>query len=183
MFPVPRTLYGEIGVRSHGRGVFKKEPISGSELGNKPVFWVVPNSLVFNIVFAWEGAVATTTASHDGLIASFRFPMYRVRPNRAALRFMKHFFTAGHGRYLMREHSPGAAGRNKTLRQGRLLSEYAWLPSATDQDRLARYIDSTEGKHRRVSERLSNQVERLREYRQTLITAAVTGQLDIEVAA
>ena len=178
----PDTIYTEIGVRSHGRGVFIKEPIRGVELGNKSVFWVQPNVLVFNIVFAWEGAVATTSDRHSGLICSHRFPAYDVASDLADLRFMKHYFTVGHGRFLMNEHSPGAAGRNKTLRQGSLMKEYAWLPDRKTQADLASRIDSETREFLRADEALSRQVEKLREYRQALITAAVTGQIDVEAA-
>lgn len=48
------AIYTEIGIRSHGRGVFHKVPVSGAQLGDKRVFQVVENALVLNIVFAWE---------------------------------------------------------------------------------------------------------------------------------
>ena len=39
-------LYREIGIRSHGKGLFHKEPVQGIELGNKRVFEIVPDCLV-----------------------------------------------------------------------------------------------------------------------------------------
>ncbi len=79
------TSYAEIGVRSHGKGLFYKEPVLGETLGNKRVFWVEPGCLVLNIVFAWEGAVAVTSEHEKGMIASHRFPMYRPDPVRLNL--------------------------------------------------------------------------------------------------
>ena len=72
----PDTQYTQIGMRSHGKGIFHKDPVSGKSLGNKRVFWVHPECLVLNIVFAWEQAVGKTTERENGLIASHRFPMY-----------------------------------------------------------------------------------------------------------
>ena len=69
----PNREYREIGIRSHGRGVFHKDPIKGKTLGDKRVFDVVPGSLAFNIVFAWEQAVALLTDDDAGFIASHRF--------------------------------------------------------------------------------------------------------------
>jgi len=63
-------LYREIGIRSHGKGIFHKPPVFGESLGNKRVFWVKEDSLVLNIVFAWEQAVAKTTSDETGMIAS-----------------------------------------------------------------------------------------------------------------
>ena len=34
----PNELYTQIGIRSHGKGIFYKEPVTGSVLGNKAVF-------------------------------------------------------------------------------------------------------------------------------------------------
>jgi type I restriction enzyme S subunit len=112
-----KTLYREIGVRSHGKGVFHKEPVSGSEIGNKRVFWVVANTLVVNIVFAWEQAVATTSAAEQGMIASHRFPMYLGRPGECDVRFLKYGFLTPQGKHLLGLASPGGAGRNRTLGQ------------------------------------------------------------------
>lgn len=61
--------YREIGIRSHGKGIFHKSPVTGESLGDKRVFWVVPDALVLNIVFAWEQAVAVTSSQEAGMIA------------------------------------------------------------------------------------------------------------------
>ena len=37
-------LYNQIGIRSHGKGIFYKEAVTGKELGNKRVFWVANSS-------------------------------------------------------------------------------------------------------------------------------------------
>ena len=47
-------MYTQIGIRSHGKGLFYKEPVTGASLGNKAVYWVEPDCFVLNIVFAWE---------------------------------------------------------------------------------------------------------------------------------
>jgi type I restriction enzyme S subunit len=111
------ATYREIGIRSHGKGIFHKEPISGKAIGDKRVFWVAEEVLVLNIVFAWEQAVAVTSPAEKGMIASHRFPMYSARPNKANVHFIKYFFLSEKGRELLGIASPGGAGRNKTLGQ------------------------------------------------------------------
>ncbi len=64
---IPNEYYQEIGISSHGKGIFHKPIIQGEELGNKRVFWVNENALVLNIVFAWEQAIANTTLKEKGL--------------------------------------------------------------------------------------------------------------------
>ena len=74
-------MYYEIGIRSHGKGIFYKEGITAAEIGNKRVFGVEPNCFIVNIVFAWERAVAKTTERERGMVASHRFPMYKPKEN------------------------------------------------------------------------------------------------------
>jgi type I restriction enzyme S subunit len=85
-------VYREIGVRSHGKGIFHKKEIKGHELGSKRVFWLHPDAFVVNIVFAWEHAVAKTSDRESGFIASHRFPMFIPRENRVELRFFNNLF-------------------------------------------------------------------------------------------
>ncbi len=56
IFPEPEKCYSEIGIRSHGKGLLHKAPVTGKSLGNKRVFRVYPGCFVVNIVFAWEQA-------------------------------------------------------------------------------------------------------------------------------
>jgi len=111
------TSYREIGIRSHGKGIFYKKVILGKELGNKSVFWIQPDCLILNIVFAWEQAVAKTTPKEVGFIASHRFPMYKPINDKVELDFILEFFKTPLGKHLLLLASPGGAGRNKTLGQ------------------------------------------------------------------
>ena len=96
--PIPAALYREIGIRSHGKGIFHKDPVKGATLGSKRVFSVVPGCLTVNIVFAWEGAVAVTGPREEGMIASHRFPMYRPKGNASVnVEFLRRFFQTSLG--------------------------------------------------------------------------------------
>ena len=68
--------YREIGIRSHGKGIFHKEETTATEIGNKRVFWVEPDRFVVNIVFAWERAVAKTTEKENGMIGLYHGVFY-----------------------------------------------------------------------------------------------------------
>ncbi|XOV76027.1 MAG: restriction endonuclease subunit S [Phycisphaerales bacterium] len=133
----PDTMYREIGVRSHGKGLFHKDAVRGSTLGTKRVFQVVADALVFNIVFAWERAVAVTTESERGFIASHRFPMFLPRSKRCDVRFMQRMFLTLAGKELLHIASPGGAGRNRTLSQSDLSNLHAVMPGLDEQRRIA----------------------------------------------
>ncbi len=125
--------YTQIGIRSHGKGIFYKEAVTGKELGNKSVFWVEPDCFVVNIVFAWEMAVAKTTQNDVGLIASHRFPMYKPKPELLDLDFLLYYFKMPLGKYLLGLASPGGAGRNKTLGQKEFAELEICIPSVNEQ--------------------------------------------------
>ncbi|HBJ87619.1 MAG TPA: hypothetical protein DDZ88_27930 [Verrucomicrobiales bacterium] len=137
----PDEIYREIGIRSHGKGVFHKEPISGIELGSKKVFWVEPGDFVLNIVFAWEGAVALISEAEAGRIGSHRFPTFRADPARLDLRFLLAYFKTPTGLELLGRVSPGGAGRNRTLSKTSFLRQEIPLPPLAEQRRIVARIE------------------------------------------
>ena len=136
----PKTVYQEIGIRSHGKGIFHKTPIYGFELGKKSVFWVKNNALIFNIVFAWEQAVAITSKTESGLIASHRFPMYKGKNSHIDIKFVRLFFLSKRGKHLLGIASPGGAGRNKTLGKGELKHLLIPIPSIIEQKKISQIL-------------------------------------------
>lgn len=133
--------YRQIGIRSHGKGVFHKEPVSGFDLGNKKVFWVEPGDFVLNIVFAWEGAVAIMSKSEAGMIGSHRFPCFRADEARLDSRFLLSYFKTPTGLDLLGRISPGGAGRNRTLSRKAFLEQSIPLPSLAEQRRVVARIE------------------------------------------
>ncbi|MFC7229426.1 restriction endonuclease subunit S [Salinirubellus salinus] len=170
--------YQEIGIRSYGKGIFHKEPVEGEDIGDKRVFWVENNALIFNIVFAWEGAVAVTSEDEVGMIASHRFPMY-VPKQDVCLEYLKYFFTHGYGQGILDWNSPGAAGRNRTLNRSAMLNERFWFPSFEEQQRIVESISRKVNLIDELSGNIEKSIELLKEKRETLITAAVAGQIDV----
>lgn len=132
----PCEKYLEIGVRSHGKGLFHKEPTPGDRLGNKKIFEIRTGDLVFNIVFAWEGAVAVAGAEDEGRCGSHRFPTYRPIADACDVRYLAEFFRTDQGLRILGLASPGSAGRNRTLNQATLLSSEIRLPPIDEQLRI-----------------------------------------------
>ena len=138
----PDTLYTQIGIRSHGKGLFYKDPITGKELGNKSVFWIEPNCFVLNIVFAWEQAFGKTTNNEVGMIASHRFPMYRPINNSVDLDYLICYFLTKRGTDILDAASPGGAGRNRTLGQDRFVKSKIMLPPLDEQKKIAEILSA-----------------------------------------
>lgn len=152
----PDETYREIGVRSHAKGVFHKKPIKGHELGNKRVFWVHPKAFIVNIVFAWEHAVALTSDSETGFIASHRFPMFVPKEDRVDLRYFTIFFKSKRGKHLLGLASPGGAGRNKTLGQSNFAELKLTIPCLEEQIRIADFYDSLNQKEKLVAQQIEH---------------------------
>jgi type I restriction enzyme, S subunit len=133
--------YREIGIRSHGRGVFHKPPVTGLDIGNKKVFYIEPGDFVLSIVFAWEGAVAVTSEAEAGMIASHRFPTFRPDPARLDVKYVQYWCQTELGRSLLDRVSPGGAGRNRTLNRNAFLNQDVPLPPVAEQQRVVARIE------------------------------------------
>ncbi len=110
----PAATYAEIGVRSYGKGIFHKNPVLGATLGSKNVFYIDPGDLVFNIVFAWEGAVAIAAEGERGRCGSHRFPTYVATADKCLVEYLHLFFR----RFRVLS---GFEGRGRAHRDGRRL--------------------------------------------------------------
>jgi len=142
----PEKLYREIGIRSHGRGIFHKEPVTGKSLGNKRVFEVHIPAFVVNIVFAWEHAIAVTSDNEEGFIASHRFPMFVPADGKSTLPFVRYFFIRKYGKHLLGLASPGGAGRNKTLGQKDFAKLKLIFPEVNEQQKIVSFLTSVDTK-------------------------------------
>jgi len=139
--------YSQIGIRSHGKGIFYKDSVKGVELGNKRVFWLEEDLFIVNIVFAWEMAIAKTTTKEIGLIASHRFPMYRPKKDKLNLDFILYFFLRKRGKLILELASPGGAGRNKTLGQKEFLKSKIYISnSVEEQEKIANFLTAVDTK-------------------------------------
>ncbi len=166
----PNELYTQIGIRSHGKGLFYKEPVAGAALGNKAVFWIEPDCFIVNIVFAWEQAIGKTTQSEVGMIGSHRFPMYRPVNDRVDIDYLISYFLTKRGTDILEAASPGGAGRNKTLGQDRFLKSKIVLPPIEEQQKIATILTTQEKVIKLKEKRLAEKQRQKKYLMQQLLT-------------
>ena len=142
----PDGAYPELGVRSFGRGTFHKPVLPGSEVGTKKLFEIAPGDLLFNIVFAWEGAVAIAQPADTGRVGSHRFLTCVPEPATATADFLLFYFQTPEGLQRLGEASPGGAGRNRTLGLKKLETIEVPLPPLETQ----RWFDRLQAKARQI---------------------------------
>lgn len=136
--------YPELGVRSFGKGTFHKPSLPGIEVGTKKLFTVEAGDLVFNIVFAWEGAVAVAAEADAGRVGSHRFLTCVPDPDKATSEFLRFWFLGEEGMLALGQASPGGAGRNRTLGIKALEASKVPVPSLDSQ----LWFDSLQSKAR-----------------------------------
>lgn len=170
--------YREIGIRSHGKGIFHKDETTASEIGNKRVFWVEPDCFVVNIVFAWERAVAKTTEAENGMIASHRFPMYKPKKDVVDLNYITEYFITKRGQNVLILASPGGAGRNKTLGQKEFAKSVVKLPSLPEQQKIADFLSTIKTVIEKQKETVSAWEERKKGMMQKLFSQEVRFKAD-----
>lgn len=168
----PDKEYVQIGIRSHGKGLFYKEPVLGKALGNKQVFWIQPNCFILNVVFAWEQAITKTTENEIGMIGSHRFPMYRPKNDLVDIDYLIYYFLTKRGTDILEAASPGGAGRNRTLGQERFLKSKITLPPLPEQQKIAAIL-STQDKVIELKEKLLAQKQQQKKY---LMQQLLTGK-------
>ena len=169
-------VYTPVGLYNRGRGIFHKEPTLGADLGDSHFFWIEIDDLVLSGQFAWEGAVALAGDEDVGCIATHRYPILRGKPGLLNTAYLLALLKTKKGAFLLDEHSRGAAGRNRPLKINSLLKEKISIPPTEAQDEIAELVYL----EKRFTRTIAEYSDRLDEYRQALITAAVTGQLDVE---
>ena len=142
----PDQTYPELGVRSFGRGTFHKPGLAGIDVGTKKLFGIEPGDLVFNIVFAWEGAVAVAQSEDEGRFGSHRFLTCVPETGAETAHFLLFYFLTHQGLQQLREASPGGAGRNRTLGLKKLQAIQVPMPHIQIQ----RWFDRLQSKANRV---------------------------------
>lgn len=162
--------YREIGIRSHGKGIFHKEITNAETIGNKRVFEVIPNALIFNIVFAWEQAVAKTSEEDKGFIASHRFPQYLPKDNLSDIDYLLYLFMSPKGKYLLNLASPGGAGRNKTLGKKAFDDLELKLPTTTEQQIIAKILSTWDQAISKTERLIDNSTQQKKALMQQLLT-------------
>lgn len=107
--------YPELGIRSFGKGTFHKPSLDYLTVGTKKLYRIEPGDLVFNNVFAWEGAIAVSQPEDEGRVGSHRFITCVPQDGIVSADFLCFYFLTPGGLDRIREASPGGAGRNRTL--------------------------------------------------------------------
>jgi len=132
--------YAELGIRSFGKGSFHKPSLDYLSIGSKQLYRIYPGDLVFNNVFAWEGAIAVAQPEDEGRVGSHRFITCVPTDGVVTADFLWFYFLTPEGLTRIGEASPGGAGRNRTLGLEKLADIEVPVPAYGQQLRFGRLL-------------------------------------------
>lgn len=128
------------------------------------------------------GSVALVEKVRPGLLLSDKLFRLRFVSRCADPAFAVASLASGSARAQIENAISGAEGLANNLPQAKVREIVVALPPLAEQKQIGAYVAERKGRIESVSSIAQNQINRLQEYRQALITAAVTGQLDIGAA-
>lgn len=138
---VPHNGYERLGIRSHGKGVFHDYVEAGKEITTAQLHRVAAHKFIVNITFAWEHAVAVTSAEDAGKLVSHRFPQFSMADG-IYDQFLKYLILDARFCHHLLLSSPGGAGRNRVLKIPEMLEYEMRIPDIEEQKQIAGYLNS-----------------------------------------
>lgn len=133
---------------------------------------------VGDLLFTSEAPLGEVGLVVDPRIAcAQRIILFRVNKHMISPEYLRLHFLAESGKGEMRSRASGSTAEG--IRADRLKMSLVPTPPLSEQNDICAYVEAKTQGFDAISERVQVQLDRLREYRQALITAAVTGQLGI----
>jgi type I restriction enzyme S subunit len=167
--------YTKLGLYTRGRGIFKKNATDTEDMGDSDFHWVDDGDLIISGQFAWEGSVAMARREHNNSVVSHRYPILNGRKGEVLSDYLFAYFLTSHGGMVLNDCSRGSAGRNRPLNMNLLMNWKIPVPSIEAQERIASLVVRRE----KFEVLQKKSVALLQERRIALITAAVTGKIDL----
>lgn len=165
------SVYTEIGVRPR-----KELEQKGNKASTTDGYWrVKKGDLVVNKLLAWMGAVGYS--DYDGVTS----PAYDIlRPSRKlSPKFYHYIFRGKPAQQEFKRWSRGIMEMRLRLYFDELGRISMPFPPLSEQERIVAFIDAMETKFESLSQAASEQIQLLSERRSALISAAVTGKIDV----
>lgn len=140
---------------------------------------VRPDDLLISVMGTVGKAAVVPPDVEPGIINP-RLVMYRIDQSQVSVRFLQLFILSDAGQAPLLEAAQGSTMDG--LNMGIIGELRVAIPPRDEQDEVNRAARKAASMVEDVAAKIRNQLAAMKEYRQALITAAVTGQLDITAA-
>lgn len=176
-FEVDATAtYQKAGMYNRGRGIFLREEMEGSDLGDSKFQRIEKNRLMISGQFAWEDAVYITEAKDEEGIVSHRYYLLQAMTEAFPLEYIWAYFISDKGATTLLECSHGAAGRNRPLNIRELMKRTIPVPKDMEKMNLLKRTVRAYMSLQKITE---NHESIVQEWKTRLISDVVTGKLDV----
>jgi len=165
------SLYTAIGVRPR-----KELEQKGNKATTTDGYWMVrKGDIIINKLLAWMGAIGRS--EYDGVTS----PAYDILRNWRTVDTKYYHFLFRCGLYLpeFRRRSRGIMDMRLRLYFDEFGQIPLLLPPLEEQNRIVQALNERDGETDALILKISEAIERLHEYRIALISAAVTGKIDV----
>jgi type I restriction enzyme S subunit len=137
----PAASYGLVGVYSFGRGLFRKEAVLGASTSYKYFRRLKAEHIVLSQLFGWEGAIALSSESYEGLYVTPPFLTFLCDDSALDRRFLGWLIRRPHFWKDLSTRARGMGDRRRTVGADAFLDTEIPLPPLDDQRRIVARID------------------------------------------
>lgn len=141
--PIDRErTYLTAGIYSHGRGIFRRAPIEGSETRYTKYTKLHVGQFVYSKLFGWEGATTVVGSDFDGLYVSHEFPTFSINNAAASPDYVGYLARWKGLHSLLKDKGTGVGSRRQRVGIDRLLATPVPLPDLAEQSRIVARLDA-----------------------------------------
>ncbi|MEX1046853.1 MAG: restriction endonuclease subunit S [Actinomycetota bacterium] len=135
------TAYEVAGVLGFGRGLLRRESITGARTSYKVLHRLHAGQLVVSRLKAFEGAIAVVPTEFDGTFVSQEFPTFDPVPGRCDSRYLSFLCRWPTLWDQLRQQSRGIGARRERVHADDVLRLRVPLPPIDEQRRIATHLD------------------------------------------
>ena len=125
------------------------------------------------------GSAALVENVRPHLLLCDKLYRLRVRRNNLNSAYLVYSLSAASARFQLERDATGTSGSMQNIGQDTVENFVALAPPPNEQEQIVRYLDATSCKLKNLGEKIRRSVAQLQEYRTALISAAVTGKIDV----
>ena len=142
----PFEYYSFAGVYGFGKGLFKREPLLGSNTSYKSFNRLRANRLVISKIKGWEGAISLISNEFEGMYLSPMYPTFKAKEEILSIEYLAHYCQQIKVWTQLLNMSKGMGARRNSLTEEGFLSLTIPLPPLEEQRQIVSKLDAVKGK-------------------------------------
>jgi type I restriction enzyme S subunit len=142
--------YRLVGIRLWGQGLYERDSIVGHSTQYKFFTKSRTGDLLFNKIWARNGAISVVQEQHNGLYVSPEFPVYSLNKDNIIQDWMYYYTKYFKFWEFCNEKSRGTSGKNR-IKPENFLNISIPLPPPPEQKRIVKIIKSIEEKQQQIN--------------------------------